>query len=115
MLNRSVKLWQAIVLTTVVVLLAVLTGVAAGGQTVRITAGGRSFSVPAHETVTHHFLCDRGIQAFGGGVRLDDPAVEAVKGTYWFDDEDNNRDGWAAVVQNNSDHTQHATVFLTCG
>ncbi len=69
--------------------------------------------MPAHQTVTHHFLCTRGTLAFGGGVKLGDPAAEEVKGTYWYDDEDNNRDGWAAVVTNSG--TQHAAVYLTCG
>jgi hypothetical protein len=115
MLNGTLRVWQAIVVVAMVILLAVVVGeVAADQPSARAYVATGNFEIPAHEVVTDHVACEHHTLALGGGVELFNAGTEAVKGTYpWLPEESG--DGWVAVVENTSDHQEGARVYATCG
>jgi hypothetical protein len=118
MLNRPLKIWQALLLAGVLMAVALAVTGAHGQGSPRVEIVGNSVTVPAHSVAFGRVKCDRPNLALGGGVSVQDASLQDVRSTYpWDDSDDNPRpdDGWAGQIHNDGNEELSATIFAACG
>jgi hypothetical protein len=120
-LNRPVRIWQAMLVTAALAALAATgTTIAAQGPSARDTIRRASFDVPPNSTVIKRVVCGkRDGKALGGGIQLQNAELQDVKDSYpWVDVRDDvpgSDDGWEGHVRNSGDETLKAIISVTCG
>jgi hypothetical protein len=119
-LNRPVRIWQAMLVAAALAALAATgTTIAAQVPSARDTIRRASFDVPPNSTVIKRVVCPRRDKALGGGIQLQNANLQDVKDSYpWVDFRDDvpgSDDGWEGHVRNSGDKTLEAIISVTCG